>query len=140
MFLFHALVAQLDRAPPSEGGGCGFESRQAHHDFSLFCCSPLTESISKGITRIQRTRVTVMFERGFMILFHPPGAAHEDESALTVQAAIGTTADGVRADFLKQCEKGAVILGIVPLEDIHQWRRTIVALAEKTGRTLDIRG
>jgi hypothetical protein len=31
----NALVAQLDRVPPSEGGGRGFESRRAHHtDFS----------------------------------------------------------------------------------------------------------
>ena len=31
-----ALVAQLDRAPPSGGGGCGFDPRRVHHFFCLF--------------------------------------------------------------------------------------------------------
>ena len=26
-----APVAQLDRAPPSGGGGCGFDPRRVHH-------------------------------------------------------------------------------------------------------------
>ena len=29
--MHNALVAQLDRVLPSEGKGCGFDSRQAHH-------------------------------------------------------------------------------------------------------------
>src|SRR5207245_7026385 len=29
-----ARVAQLDRVAPSEGEGCGFNSRRAHHTFS----------------------------------------------------------------------------------------------------------
>ena len=32
-----ALVAQLDRAPPSGGGGCGFDPRRVHH---FFCPEP----------------------------------------------------------------------------------------------------
>lgn len=30
-----APVAQLDRAPPSGGGGCGFDPRRVHHFFSF---------------------------------------------------------------------------------------------------------
>ena len=31
----YAPVAQLDKAPPSEGGDCAFESRRVRHQFSL---------------------------------------------------------------------------------------------------------
>ena len=42
-----APVAQLDRAPPSGGGGCGFDPRWVHHFFSLlhFSGSVLTNTI-----------------------------------------------------------------------------------------------
>lgn len=30
--LYYASVAQLDRASPSDGEGCGFKSRRVHHD------------------------------------------------------------------------------------------------------------
>src|SRR6266498_2808553 len=33
-----ARVAQLDRVAPSEGEGCGFNSRRAHHHFSGYFC------------------------------------------------------------------------------------------------------
>lgn len=35
-----ALVAQLDRAPPSGGGGCGFDPRRVHHFFACLLNIP----------------------------------------------------------------------------------------------------